>query len=426
MALAVADARSLLLICAVGAILLLPHLMTRETARRAAYWSLHLWQTSFDAISAACGAGLLTYHPQRAYTDIGIATLTLLAVAGAIWFVGACARAEARLGIAPFCATRRPAATARVAWLITAGCCAAIASMDAFPQGFASIWRPALSGLRTAAGFGAAPPESLPITTAICAMSLLLPSIVTFWLLRRSIRDIWRPVSRQIACSLGLLLFLVFASALFEQPRRFGAAARGADSAAPASEGVMGRGIRAIHAMVGAANGVGSVPPDAGLRDGSRVVLAAAILIGGGAGSAAGGLRWTLLAALCARGGGGRAADAARRTARALLLLTGGIAMGILLIDALVGVRFGRAVPLGDALLDAASAVGGGAVGGAAMEAITSRNLSTGIGHASDLYPYGMLWLMIAMVLGRLVPLWVMQRAAERPERAQPDGAARH
>lgn len=418
-----------------GAILLLPHASTHENARRAAYWSLHLWQTTFDACSAACGAGLLTYHPIRDYTHLGIATLTLIAVAGAVWFVGACANAEAKLGIAPFCASPRPAATARAAWLISAGFCAAIASIAAIREDSTTPWLSALFGLRTAAGFGAAASESLSLTGALCAFALLGPSVISLCLLWRSFGAIWRPMMRQFAFAAGLLLLLAFTNVLFEQPRRFGAPARGADPAAITPDGVIERGIRASYAIVGAANGVGGVVPlDSSTRDGTRVILAAAILAGGGAGSAAGGLRWTLLAALFGTRRTAHAGDhphairgatvAARRTLRALLILTGTVAIGILLIDSIVGVRFGRPIQLGDALLDAASAVGGAGLGGEAVATITSRNLSTGIGHASDLYPYGMLWVMLAMVLGRLVPLWMMQRAARHMTPQQREGAA--
>mgnify|MGYP007051597327 CR=1 FL=1 len=53
---------------------------------------------------------------------------------------------------------------------------------------------------------------------------------------------------------------------------------------------------------------------------------------------------------------------------------------------------------------------------------MTDRNLSRGIRLGVDLYQYGMVWLMAAMLAGRTLPLVVLSRAGARGTEAPGGG----
>ena len=54
--------------------------------------------------------------------------------------------------------------------------------------------------------------------------------------------------------------------------------------------------------------------------------------------------------------------------------------------------------------------------------ALSSPNLSSGIRQSVDLYQYGMAWLMLAMLIGRILPVLVFDRAAGTPTDESPSG----
>ncbi|MBU0618391.1 MAG: hypothetical protein KKI02_11795, partial [Planctomycetes bacterium] len=74
---------ALLLVTALGAVALAHADATYSEARHLSY-SRHYWQVAFDALSATCGVGLLTYGFQEDYTPLGCWILTTLGLSGAL------------------------------------------------------------------------------------------------------------------------------------------------------------------------------------------------------------------------------------------------------------------------------------------------------------------------------------------------------
>jgi Trk-type K+ transport system membrane component len=176
---------------------------------------------------------------------------------------------------------------------------------------------------------------------------------------------------------------------------------------------------------------------------GSKITLAALLLIGGLGGSATGGLQWPLL--LGALAGGAAALGWSKRAKPAqddathdplhparcmraglaclflLTLLALLVALGLLLIENWTASPFQLPPSFADALLDAGSVVGGGNLSSGLTESVTSRHLHAGIRQSANLYQYGMAWLMLAMLAGRMLPLVVLQRLASSPAPTRTD-----
>jgi len=162
-----------------------------------------------------------------------------------------------------------------------------------------------------------------------------------------------------------------------------------------------------------------------GVSEGTKLVLAGAVLVGGLGGAAGGGIRWPMLLALLSvawpfgrvptgprdEGTRGRAL-AAVTCAVALVLLVLVVALGLLVIEAHTTTAFQTAPTLGDALLDASSAVAGGNLSSGLTATVTSANLSRGIHQSVDLYQYGLVWLLAAMFIGRTLPVLLLARSA--------------
>ncbi|NUQ51038.1 MAG: hypothetical protein HUU27_14105, partial [Phycisphaerae bacterium] len=81
------------------------------------FWARHYWQCAFDALSAVCGAGLLTHDLEQHYTPVGRWTLWWLGQGGALLFVVAFAQALRGLS-PPGGAVRSPAAWAALAFVV--------------------------------------------------------------------------------------------------------------------------------------------------------------------------------------------------------------------------------------------------------------------------------------------------------------------
>jgi Trk-type K+ transport system membrane component len=163
-----------------------------------------------------------------------------------------------------------------------------------------------------------------------------------------------------------------------------------------------------------------------GVSEGTKAVLAGVVLVGGLGGSPGGGIKWVVLCWALAAGGAslprqpGRTRDElARRcllagtaSAALLLILVLVIAFGLLLIESHVGSTYQSAPTFADTLLDASSAVAGANLSSGLTATVTNLNLSTGIRQSVDLYQYGMVWLMLAMFIGRVLPLLVIGHVA--------------
>lgn len=421
----------LLGLAALGTLALSGSWATVPEARRDAYVNLHWWQCAFDACSAACGAGLLTFEYGRDYAGAGKALLLALSIAGALVFIAFVTAAEARCGLGPAAHCRKPVFAALLAWCLTAVACAATAVTFRLLGAGGDF--PPLLELQIAAGFGPAlivSAEGRALVLAIAAMALLLPPWLMTCVARATSPDRRRLVqvtAAQTLCGVCVLALLAGAVALLERPRGVATALPG-DAANLTGISYTARQARAAQAVVGAAVGVATEDAaGGGVTEGTRLLLALALLVGGPAAAATGGLRWPLLAQLLrlqrpGAGGPGERAEVAPagrdcnliQLARGAALAFGGVvllvALGMLALDAIVATRYAAPLALADSLLDAAAAVGGGGLSGGAAGTLTNRNLSTGMGQPSDLYPYGMAWLMLAMFAGRVLPIWLLRR----------------
>jgi len=110
--------------------------------------------------------------------------------------------------------------------------------------------------------------------------------------------------------------------------------------------------------------------------------------------------------------GARRGALAAVACVVALVSLVLVVALGLLVIEARTTTAFQSAPTLGDALLDATSAVAGGNLSSGLMATVTSANLSRGIHQSVDLYQYGLVWLLAAMFISRTLPVLILARCA--------------
>jgi Trk-type K+ transport system membrane component len=177
--------------------------------------------------------------------------------------------------------------------------------------------------------------------------------------------------------------------------------------------------------------------------DGTKVVLSATMLVGPLGGGAGGGIKLVLLVwvvgavvgvlrrrrvtgetALPLADAGGapllsgvdqvavRCLLAGIGTLVSVVLLALLVAIGLLVLENYSATTSQLRPTFADALLDASSAVAGGNLSSGLAQAVMSRMLFRGIQQNVDLYQYGMAWLMLAMLLGRLLPLLVLGRVA--------------
>ncbi len=387
---------------------------------RAAYGAQLAWPVHFDALSAACGAGLLTLDLDDEYTPRGRWVLVLLGVAGAVAYLVAGRQVIGRLWADS--ERRLPSATlivctylglqvvlVPVVWVVGRG----VSLEDAAWQAVA-----AFSSLGWRRG-----PDGLGWSTICAAISVLAALGWPIWLAMRRF-NVARTLIIGAGTYMALLLLGATLVATLETPR--GTTPPQATDERLAAQTPSLRFTRGL-VQVTAAAGAGLPTEQLGERgvsEGTKVTLAGAVLLGGLGGTAGGGVTWLL--ALCAITGIARRAGTApgdtgdtRRWAWAgitcgvtLVTLAVAVALGLLLIEARTAPSYQAQPTFADALLDAASAVGGANLSSGLTAAVIGPNLSSGIRQSVDQYYYGMTWLMLAMLGGRILPVLVLWRAA--------------
>lgn len=407
------------------------HLSERD---RTAYGLRPIWQARFDALSAAAGVGLLTYDLREDYTAAGRWVLAGLGLAGAALYLLAARQIYARL----WAEGGEPLPRGRT--ILTAFAILQIASIllvwiverlagtaPAFPD---SAWR-ALSAF---ASLGWLPPAEARVGGVYAVVALISAAGFLVWFGVPGLRGRFGHglSARGLIVVFGsYVLFLGLCSGavtLLEIPR-------GSSTGRPDQEGLRGAaaGTRFARSAVQVTAAAGAGLPteqlaDRGVSEGTKAVLAGVELVGGLGGAPAGGMTW--LAVLWVTAGGvaglGRARAGGdpvqRRCVLAGVALPGVmigftllVALGLLFIETCTASAFQTAPTFADALLEAASATCGGGLSTGLTRTVTSAHLSRGIHQNVDLYQYGMTWLMMAMYVGRLLPLIVLARCAAEP-----------
>jgi Trk-type K+ transport system membrane component len=418
---------ALLILTGVGGSLLTQdrfvHLSERD---RGSYGLRPVWQARFDALSATCGVGLLTYKLNEDYTPSGRWVLVGLGVAGTLLYLGAARQAIGRLwpgGALPRMRTIL-GAYAAAQMLVIGLALLGVAVSEARTPPEDTAWNAlsafsSLGWLRETPGVGHA-----WIYAGIALLSALgWPIWVCVW--RRAL-----PRGRLLLALGGYCGFLIACAALMaalETPRAVPVGRQAAPDDRPENRLEMRCGRAIVQVL--AASGAG-IPTEKlkerGVSDGTKAVLAGVVLVGGLGGSGGGGIKWIVL---CWALAAGRASltrqpgrthnELARRcllvgtaSAALFLILVLVVACGLLLIESHVGSTYQSAPTFADALLDASSAVAGANLSSGLTATVTNLNLSTGIRQSVDLYQYGMVWLMLAMFIGRVLPLLVIGHVA--------------
>jgi hypothetical protein len=169
---------------------------------------------------------------------------------------------------------------------------------------------------------------------------------------------------------------------------------------------------------------------EGGVSEASKLLLGAIVLAGGMSGSPAGGLSWSVvifglslpLLAILGRTmrrpdlGTDRLARACGTCVIAMLALAFLVTLSLLFNEARVASQFQPPPTLGDAWLDACSIVGGANLTTGVVSTLTDPNLSGGMFRSVDLFPYGMTWIALAMLAGRVLPLLVLWRCGDAGE----------
>lgn len=401
------------------------HLSERD---RGAYGLRPAWQARFDALSATCGVGLLTYRLDEDYTALGRWVLAGLGVVGALLYLMAARQLVTRFW--PDCGTSLPRGrTIAVAFLaLQAGAIVVLAAAERLSAGRVQLGDAAWNAIATFSSLGWFRPTASAHPSWLYALVAFVSALGwTVWFLGAG-----RARRHLLATVATYVLFLLTCAAIIaalEVPR---GAPRGerAPGARLAETATIGRFSRSLM-LVTCASGSGQATEELTERsvsDGTKLMLGVVALVGGLGGSCGGGLKWTLAlgvlaaaAALLRPSYWWSADDNTRRCLLAavavtviLVLFAGLTALGLLIIEGQTGSAFQRAPSFADAFLDAASAVGGAGLTSGVTATVTSLNLSSGIGHGVDEYQYGMAWLMLAMFIGRVAPVWVLTRLAGR------------
>jgi Trk-type K+ transport system membrane component len=432
---------ALLLLGAGGAALLCQPWCAPRDARETEYFLARaVAESAFDALSAACGCGLASGPLEKRYSPAGLWVLWSVGVLGAIAYL-LCGSAVLRRLIERARAIRSDGAAASRSEERVVGLTVPILASGL------GLWA-VLSALVYFAGRAACPTVDFGeavwlVGSAFFSLGLVAhaPDAGTglmlafvgllgalgwmIWLLplgslRREFRDV--RVGRVALVYVAALAALGGLVCALEQPRggeSIGKLSVAADEqAAPLSrEALASRYLRSVVAVTNAATtGIGSEPlAERGLRDGSKAALAGAMLIGGILGGPGGGLTITLLVLACGRRGSMWRSIAAR-VCGSLAAMTIVVALALLVIEAQVASRYQPPPTFADALVDAGSAVGGGALSSGLTATVTARNLISGIGLGLSQYQIGMLLLMTAMIAGRSVPIALLAQFAKRPD----------
>ncbi len=431
---------ALLVLAASGAVALLtPACVALSERDRSAYGKLPAWYAGFDALSAACSVGLTLRDVREQYTPLGRWVLTCLGVGGTVLHVLALRRLLGRLFDVPPGGTDRGGLLALPIALLIAAAVAVPPMVWADSENRAETGRAVLAtllglapGLASSLRDPAATGHSVPIAAlaVVGAVGLALSLRLTAWRW-----PAWSPRTAIAALvPLGIMVAACLALAgcvqLLERPRaESGWQGHGAGPVRAArAEGatLVGRTIELLmlaHAGQALPREPGEEP-----REGTRLVLALTI-IAGGLSPASGGVSWLVLlaalglasplAAVTVRAPltpntRERVVRAARRVLVAVLALVLLATLGLLVIEARVADRFETPARLGEAVLDASALAGGGAATSGLAARLTSPHLSRGMAQGVDSYLYGMVWMLLVMFAGRIVPLVVLGACGPR------------
>lgn len=171
-----------------------------------------------------------------------------------------------------------------------------------------------------------------------------------------------------------------------------------------------------VQSVSAATTGIPTEPiRDRGLRDGSKALVAGLAMLGGTGFGAAGGLG--LLSFWIAFFG--RTERTRRLGLLCILILAAAwlaTAVGLLAIESLIASRYQPTPSFADALLDAASAVGGANLSSGLTASLTNRSLVSGIGLGISQFIPGMVLLALGLLAGRILPVAVLDRMG-RPDR---------
>lgn len=414
-----------------GAVALAQPACVPLTERDAEYlWTYRYWQSAFDALSAACGVGLLVRDFDEDYTLLGRTALTAIGFAGALVYLAAVVRTLRRTGasltiwrappvrvvLGVFCAFQAVLSVLCLLGMQLSG--AQIGIADAALTGVAAF--ASLGFVREGAAGSSAGWIALIAWWSALGWPLWFSVIPP--LMRRHVQ------ARQAlvvagAYSLLLLLIALLVCAL-ELPRS-GNVPVGASQPFADNQASWQYGRRLVQVAAAAGAGVSTEAlTDRNATEGAKVTLALTVLLGSSGYAAGGGVTWILLlwALVGALFPG---SDTQRRTAlgrwfvaglscvSVLGLLAIGGAVGLLLLESLTGSRFVHPPTFADALLDACSAVGGANLSGGVLERVTGENLVSGKNNPINLYAFGMIWMLLLMLAGRLIPLIILRRVAD-------------
>ncbi|MBL8878784.1 MAG: hypothetical protein JNG88_06645 [Phycisphaerales bacterium] len=380
------------------------------------YWALHGWECAFDSVSAATGCGLATHRWTDDLTSFGefvVLIIGVLSTAGYLTALSCCLpRAGAR-------GARGTTIAGIVAWIAVTGLIIALCMPPDQRVGAASTqasWTALLSlGSARVAEGGAAAVTAIFAAIGGCGWFALL------FARRIAALGVTYKGVGGVLLSYGVIV-VCFAALLFVYDGRRGADLErgvvrgGLQPGEPSGSPGFGASLRAIIAAQ--CGGTVITPSEtAPHRDTSRFVLGSAVLLGGVFGAPGGGVLVPASLALALWLAGRRDATRAwlkitRQTLIFAVLATLIVALGLLLIEQKTASAFSAIPTFADAWLDAASAIGGANLTSDLAAAVTDRSLSSGIRTPSDQYQYGMLWLMAAMLVGRITPLWILGRAA--------------
>lgn len=439
----------LLLLAGIGAALLAQSPATRldPRDREHYFWDRHLWQCAFDALSAVVGSGMSVQSGE--YTSFGRWILVALGVAGAWLYLAAalmatrqfCEAAQLSVGSHPALRTIAPA------WLVVAALltlvCAAGLSRRAERVPGAGDWHEGLMcGLALSVGMD--PARCAPNFGSLSRWFPAAAGLVTalgwpVWLgllpgarkrgMHRS--DLLRAVG-------GMLFFWTLVAllvAVLETP--MGSRRPRPDDPSLAAQPPPARFERGLALTLSAA-GIGAATEplsDRAVGPGTQFLLGCVVLIGGLAGSFGGGIHGAIAGLgtrlVLGRGGvAGRSAriaalrirDAAIRIVCSMTLCACIAAVGLLIIHRLTGSPFDSPPDFSGAWLDAASCTGGAALSSGLIGRVTDPNLSGGIQHSADAYQWGMTWIMLALLAGRVLPVRILRQAAQREWTDAPPG----
>jgi hypothetical protein len=411
-----------------GAVLLqLPGAVEVSGRDRVAYGALTVWQAGFDSLSAACGCGLLTRDLDDDYGAPGRWLLLGIGVGGAVLFMAAGWQTARRLcggrGLPRFRVVVGAFAGLQV--LSIAGAWVNAIYRSSEPAGGDAAW----NAIATGCSLGWLREVEREALWLFGLLSLLVAVGWPVWLMVigrvRRVAGVW-------AFAVFAILATVAVSAL-ETPRGGRDGGSGGDRLADCA--VLERVGRAgLQILCASGAGTETEPiADRGLSEGTKAVLAGVVLAGGLGGSPGGGIKWVLLAVLLGAVGAWRQRHGnAKLYSRSAYItvglscvvmmagLTVVVAVGLLVLEGLSGAAFRAPPTFADALLDAASAVGGANLSSGVTEVVTSANLSRGVRLGVDYYQYGMVVLMLAMLAGRILPVLVLNRAVGLLSREAP------